>query len=269
MGAVSLDQLLEPIRDGVLVAVPPDYGGVAMAATHALIRRGARNLRLVTLPQSGLQAELLIGTGIVVEIETAAVTLGEAGTGPRFAAALGAGTLRIKDATCPALHAGFQAAEKGVPFMPLRGLIGSDLLKVRPDWKVIDNPFQPGDPIALIPAIRPDVALFHAPMADRQGNVWIGKRRELVTLAHASAETIVTVDRIFEGDLLEDDILAAGTLPALYVSRIALALDGTRPLPSATEPVDLAHIQDYARLARTEAGFAAYLDRFVWTSRAA
>src|SRR5579859_4480607 len=107
MSAVSLDQLLEPIRDGVLVAVPPDYGGVAMAATRALIRRGARNLRLVALPQSGLQAELLIGTGIVVEIETAAVTLGEAGTGPRFAAALGAGTLRIRDATCPALHAGF------------------------------------------------------------------------------------------------------------------------------------------------------------------
>ena len=47
----------------------------------------------------------------------------------------------MKDATCPALHAAFQAAEKGVPFMPLRGLIGTDVLKNRPDWKVIDNPF--------------------------------------------------------------------------------------------------------------------------------
>ncbi len=144
--------------------------------------------------------------------------------------------------------------------MPLRGLIGSDLLKVRPDWRVIDNPFQPGDPIVLLPAIRPDVALFHAPMADRNGNVWIGRRRELVTLAHAAAETLVTVDRIHDGDLLADETLAAGTLPALYVSRIAVAPDGTRPLPSATEPTDLAHIMEYARIARTEAGFAAYLD---------
>jgi glutaconate CoA-transferase, subunit A len=269
MSTVTLDQAIEPIRDGALLAIPPDYSGVAMAATRALIRRGVRGLRLVALPQSGLQADLLIGAGLAVEIETAAVTLGEAGIGPRFAAALGAGTLAIKDATCPALHAGFQAAEKGVPFMPLRGIIGSDLLKVRPDWRVIDNPFQPGDPIVLIPAIRPDVALFHAPMADARGNVWIGRRRELVSLAHAAVETLVTVDRLYDGNMLDDEILAAGTLPALYVSRIALAPGGTWPLQSSTTPADAAHITEYARLARTEAGFAAYLDRFLQAAQAA
>jgi glutaconate CoA-transferase, subunit A len=266
MSITTLDDLVRPIRDGDLLAIPPDYAGVAMAATAALIRRGARGLRLVTLPQSGLQADLLIGTGIAVEIETAAVTLGEAGVGPRFAAALGTGALAIKDATCPALHAGFQAAEKGVPFIPLRGLIGSDLLKVRPDWRVIDNPFQPGDPIVLIPAIRPDVALFHAPMADRAGNVWIGRRRELASLAHASTQTLVTVERLHDGDLLDDEILAAGVLPALYVTRIALAPGGSRPSPA--EPADGAILGEYARQARTETGFAAWLDRFLQTQAA-
>jgi glutaconate CoA-transferase, subunit A len=265
MAIAGLDLLLEPLGDGMLLAIPPDYAGVAMAATSALIRRGAANLRLVALPQSGLQADLLIGAGLAVEIETAAVSLGEAGVGPRFAAAIIAGTVTVKDATCPALHAGFQAAEKGAPFMPLRGLIGSDLLKVRPDWRVIDNPFPPGDPIVLVPAIQPDIALFHAPMADRAGNVWIGRRRELVSLAHASAQTLVTVDRLYDGDLLDDDTLAAGTLPALYVTAIAVAPDGTWPLPSADRPADAAHLADYARLARSEAGFATYLDRFVRT----
>ena len=52
----------------------------------------------------------------------------------------GFGTIRIKDATCPAIHAALQASEKGIPFMPLRGIVGSDLVKYRPDWKVIDNP---------------------------------------------------------------------------------------------------------------------------------
>src|SRR5216683_2567355 len=80
--------------------------------------------------------------------------------------AVTAGSVRVMDATCPAIHAALQAAEKGVPFMPLRGLIGSDLINVRPDWRVINNPFAArGDPIVLLPAIRPDVALFHAPMA--------------------------------------------------------------------------------------------------------
>src|SRR5204863_485851 len=80
-------------------------------------------------------------------LETPAVSLGEFGPAPRFTAAMTAGAIRMKDATCPALHAAFQATEKGIPFMPLRGLIGSDLLPHRPDWKVIDNPFGNNDPI--------------------------------------------------------------------------------------------------------------------------
>src|SRR5579859_7391989 len=145
-GPTELDDALRLIGDGMLVAIPPDYAGVAMAATRALLRRGVRNLSLVCVPQSGLQADMLIGAGAVAEIETAAVTLGEYGLAPRFTAAIRAGAIRIKDATCPAIHAGLQASEKGAPFGAMRGLIGSDLLKVRPDWRVIDNPFGPPDP---------------------------------------------------------------------------------------------------------------------------
>jgi glutaconate CoA-transferase subunit A len=198
----------------------------------------------------------------VAEIETAAVTLGEYGQAPRFTAAIRAGTIRIKDATCPAIHAGLQASEKGAPFGAMRGLIGSDLLKVRPDWRVIDNPFGPGDdPVALIPAIKPDVALFHAPMADAQGNVWVGKRRELVTMAHAAADTLVTVEKLYDGDLLADETLAAGTLPALYVDRIAVVPGGTWPIRFGARTTDAAHMADYAELAATDAGFQTYLAR--------
>ena len=202
--ARSLDEALAPIADGCVLAIPRECTGVAMAATRALIRRGIKRLNLVALPTSSLQADILIGAGCVESIETSAVSLGEFGLAPRFTAAVMAGTIKIKDATCPALHAGFQAAEKGVPFMPLRGLIGSDVLAHRPDWKTIDNPFDNNDPIVLLPAIAPDVALFHAPMADRAGNVWIGRQRELVTMAHAAEKTVVTVEKIHDGNLLED-----------------------------------------------------------------
>src|SRR5437764_2809406 len=151
--ARSLDDALAPIMDGCVLAVPRESTGVAMAATRALVRRGIKRLSLVVLPTSSLQADLLIGAGCVESIETSAVSLGEFGPAPRFTAAVLGGSLRVKDATCPALHAAFQATEKGVPFMPLRGLIGSDVLAHRADWKVIDNPFDQDDPIVLLPAI--------------------------------------------------------------------------------------------------------------------
>jgi glutaconate CoA-transferase subunit A len=268
--ARTIDEALAPIGDGCVLAVPRESSGVAMEATRALIRRGVKRLSLVALPTSSLQADLLIGAGCVESIETSAVSLGEFGLASRFTAAILAGTIKMKDATCPALHAGFQAAEKGVPFMPLRGLIGSDVLKHREDWKVIDNPYDEDDPIVLLPAIQPDVALFHAPMADRAGNVWIGRQRELVTMAHAAQKTIVTVERLHDGNLLEDPTLAAGTLPGFYIESVAVAERGAWPLPLPDHYAwDAEHLAEYARLAATDEGFAKYLEQHVHEKRAA
>src|ERR1700685_686939 len=212
-----LEEAIAPITDGCLLAVPRETSGAAMAATRALIRRGVKRLHLVTLPTSTLQADLLIGAGCVETLETSAVSLGEFGAAPRFTAAILPGAITMRDATCPALHAQFQAAEKGVPFMPLRGLLGSDVLAHRPDWKVMDNPFGNDDPIVLLPARKPDVVLFHAPMADRAGNVYVGMQRELFAMAHAAQKTVVTVEKLYDGDLLRDPVLAAGTLPGFSV----------------------------------------------------
>jgi glutaconate CoA-transferase subunit A len=268
--AQTIDEALAPIRDGIMLAVPREVAGVPMEATRALIRRGVRNLHLVALPTSSLQADLMIGAGSIATLETSAVSLGEFGLAPRFTAAITSAAIRMKDATCPALHAAFQAAEKGVPFMPLRGIIGSDILAHRPDWRVIDNPFGENDPIVLLPALHPDVALIHAPMADRAGNVWIGRQRELVTMAHAATKTVVTVEKIFEGNLLDDPTLAAGTLPGFYVETIAVAENGCWPLGLPDHyAADLAHLAEYARMAATAEGFARYLDQHVHARRAA
>jgi glutaconate CoA-transferase subunit A len=266
----SLDEALAPITDGCLLAVPRESSGAAMAATRALIRRGIKRLHLVTLPTSTLQADLLIGAGCIATLETSAVSLGEFGPAPRFNAAILAGTIGMLDATCPALHAQLQAAEKGVPFMPLRGLIGSDVLAHRTDWKVVDNPFGNNDPIVLLPALKPDVVLFHAPMADRFGNVFIGTQRELVTMAHAARQTVATVEKIYDGDLLRNPLFAAGTLPGFYVEAVAVEPRGAWPLPLPDYyAIDPAHMSEYAQLAATKEGFAEYLQRYVYERRAA
>jgi glutaconate CoA-transferase subunit A len=213
---------------------------------------------------------MMIGAGCIETLETSAVSLGEFGPAPRFNAAIISGAIKMKDATCPALHAGLQAAEKGVPFMPLRGLIGSDVLKFRDDWKVIDSPFGNDDPIVLLPAIKPDVALFHAPMGDRFGNVWIGRQRELATMAHAAERTIATVEKFHDGNLLEDPALAAGTLPGFYIESVVVAERGAWPLGLPDHyAADAGHLADYARMAATAEGFAEYLARYVYERRAA
>ena len=265
---LTVEELAAQIPDGASVAVPADYSGCAMAAVRALIGRGVANLELITVPQAGFQADMLIGAGCVAVVETSGVTLGEYGQAPRFREAVSTGRVTIRDSTCPAIHAGLQASEKGVPFIPLRGILGSDLQAHRDDWRVIDNPFAEHDEVLLLPAIQPDVALFHAAVADRDGNVWIGVRRELMTMAHAARRTLVTVEEIAEEDLLADDRTAAGTIPALYVTAIAEAREGAWPVGlRGCYPADGEHLRLYAELARTEEGFARYLDEYVLRPR--
>ena len=262
-GGLSKDPaaLVDGIPDGAVLALPQDAVGVSMVATRALVRRGVRDLHIVCVPIGGMQTDLLIGAGCVATVETSAVTLGEFGTGPRFAAALAANRIRVLDATCPAIHAALQAGQKGLPFMPLRGLLGTDLLRHRSDWKVIDNPFEPADAIVALPAIRPDFTLLHAPLADRNGNVWIGRQRDLLTLAQASRATLVTVEQISGADLMADPKMAPGVIPALYVTAIAEAPGGARPLRFLDAyPMDEAAVGAYAAAARTDAGFARWLD---------
>ena len=260
----NLDDAVALIKPDMAVAIPPEYCGVAIAATHALIRQGTGGLHLVAVPQAGLQADLLIGAGLVAAMEAAAVTLGEAGPAPCFSRAVTSGAIRMVDATCPAIHAGLQASEKGIPFMPLRGILETDVLANRQDWQVADNPFGDDDPLVLIPAIRPDVALFHCEMADAAGNVWIGRRRELAVMAHAAATTIVTVEEVHDGDLFDDDTIAAGALSSLFVDAVVHVPGGARPLamPGYYDRDDDA-VSDYASAARSPEGFAAYLDEHV------
>ena len=258
------------IPDGTRVAVPKDSAGVSMAVTRELIRRGVRGLHLVCVPTGGIQADLLIGAGCVGTLETSAITLGEFGSGPRFLQAMRAGSIRMLDATCPAVYAALQAGQKGLPFIPLRGLIGTDVLRARTDWKVIDNPFGQDDPIVLLPAIRPDVALFHAAAADRNGNVFIGREREVLIMSQAARETLVTVEEVVDADLLAQDATAAATLPAIYVSAVAVAPRGALPLAFLDRYAqDDLVLAEYTKQARTEEGFRRFLDHWLGAEQAA
>jgi len=249
------------IPDGALLALPPDYSIPAMEVVRCLIRKKSKGLRLLGVPILGMGADLLIGAGCVAEVETSAVSLGEAGPAPRFTEAVEKNLVRVRDATCPAIHAALQASEKGVSFMPVRGIGGSDLVKARKDWVVQGE-------VVLVPAIEPDIALFHARWGDDAGNVWVGRRRELATAAHASKNCFVTFEEKLAGDMLEDELLAPGVISSIYVTAVAHAPRGAWPLGVAgVYGVDDAHLSQYAKAAKTREGFARYLDEWLLTPR--
>ncbi|MFT4794767.1 MAG: glutaconate CoA-transferase subunit A [Paracoccaceae bacterium] len=262
------------IPSGACLAVPKgESADVPMAMAVELARRGVRDLHLVTLPAcawpaSGMMVDILVGAGCVASIETSGVSMSELGAAPRFTAAVKAGTIKVIDATCPAIYATMQAGAKGQPFTTLRGLIGSDLMARRDDWTEIDNPFAPGDRVAALRALNPDVTMFHAPLADRHGNLWIGRNRDLMTLAHASDMVLVTVGQVVDEDFLADETCAAGTIPAFYVTALAEAPGACAPM-RADESVDMDVVRAYMAAARTAEGFAGWLSGAAGAARVA
>ena len=265
---MTVKEIVDQIEDGFLLGIPADYSGVPMAFTKELINKGIKNLRLYCLPLTTIQGDMLIGSGCVSEIETAAVTLGEFGLAPRFSDAVENGKILIKDSTCPALHAQLQATEKSVPFMPLRGVISSDVQKNRKDWQIISSPMKfsgiENEPILLLPAVQLDVLVFHASCSDKNGNIQIGRRRELATLAHASKKVFVTVEKILDTDFFEDELSASTCLPALYIDGISIVKNGAWPckLPGVYE-ADNEEIKKYSIAAKTKSTFDQYMKSFL------
>jgi glutaconate CoA-transferase subunit A len=213
---------------------------------------------------------MLIGAGCVASIQAGAVLLYEYGAAGRFHEAQRNGSIRVKEATCPAIQAGLTASEKGLPFMPLRGILGSDVLKHRADeWKVIDNPYPPHDPIVIVPAIKPDFALFHAPLADRQGNLWVGRRGSFKLMAHAAKNTIATFERYYDGNLFDDSDKVPGVISSDYITALSHQEKGAWPLHFGQQyGEDTAHMAIYAQAAKTREGFADYLEKYVMTEKA-
>ncbi len=156
----------------------------------------------------------------------------------------------------------------GVPYVPVIGLVGTDLLKRRDDMVLAPDPFGEGKVTVVAKAMRPDVAVFHVHKADRQGNVSFGYAVEALILAEASAHVIITAEEIVD-EIREKD--AVGTfIPSLLVDHVVHAPMGARPggLQGLYAP-DAAAMQEYVRASQDDAAFAAYLEKHVYEERCA
>lgn len=222
---MDLAEAARLVPDGAVVGIsqPGPLGLI-----QELIRQGRRGLHLVTVPTGGRAAELLIAAGCVSVIETSAVDLGEEGQAPAFGRAVVEGSIKVLDWTCPALLMALQAGAAGVSFTPVPGLLDSDLLKVRSDFREIDDPYRPGARTVLVPALAPDFALVRVRRADPAGNAVIGIGRDDRLLIRSAGVVIAEAEQIEPGpikNLAADEQL----IPAAYLDAIVL-----EPAPAVT-----------------------------------
>jgi glutaconate CoA-transferase subunit A len=170
---ISLAEAAALVRSGDTLAL----GGMTLyrrpvAFVRELLKTEARDLTLLCFTAS-YESDLLVGAGRVSTIRSCYFGLEAFGLAPMFTALATRGDVRVVEESEGSLAFGIRATLAGVGFMPGPGWIGTDMLKVRPDVKVIDDPYT-GRPVAAFPAVTCDVAVIHTPLADRYGNARLG-----------------------------------------------------------------------------------------------
>jgi glutaconate CoA-transferase subunit A len=152
-----------------------------------------------------------------------------------------------------------QAGSVGAPYIPVLGLVGTDLLKQRDDMKILPDPFNPEVKTVVAKAYRPDFAIFHAQKADRRGNVSSGWNNDDTLLAEAARHVIVTVEEVVEH--LEENDAKGSFLPGILVNTVVHAPFGAHPAgcPDYYQ-VDAEHMKHYAECSTSDEAFQAYLE---------
>ena len=204
------------------------------------------------------ESALLTGAGCATRID-----VGFLGYGSYIGQAVCDGRLKVYDWTNGGLALRILAGARGVPFLPTRDLLGSDNLAVSAA-KVIEDPYT-GLPIALVPALNPDVAFLHAHQADRFGDCRIfGTNLFALEAAMASKRVIVSAEEIVDPDEFRKDPMRT-TIPYFLVDAVVHAPFGAYPgaMPARYE-IDLPHV-DRLNAIRTEEQMQAYLEECVYS----
>ncbi|MBA3523636.1 MAG: CoA transferase subunit A [Geodermatophilaceae bacterium] len=261
---VDLPTAAARVGDGALVALG---GGLCarlpMALVRELLRQGRRDLHLIGSAHS-IDVDLLIAGGTVRRCEESYVGFEQdLGLAPAYRRAAEAGTVEVAESCCVTVLAQLRATEMGLPFLPVRGIKGSDMRRLHPEYAEVTCPFT-GEVLVAVPALRPDVALIHAPLGDRYGNLHLDQPYVLdERFAPASAQVVATVERISS----TAEVVAAGvTIAAHYVSAVAEVPYGAHPTSCYPDyAYDRAHLAEYVQAAQAGGeDLESYLKAYVY-----
>lgn len=264
----SLAEAVGLVRDGDMVAL----AGMAtqsapMAVVRELIRQGRRQLGLVCLV-GGIGVDWLAAAGVIDRVVCCAVSMEQFGTCRQFARAAESGRVRVQELSEWALLARLAAAAQALPYLPIRGLVGTDLIAADPDnLRVLDDPFG-GAPVVACRRLVPDVAVLHAHRADRVGNVQCepGARwADASVMPKAARRVLVTVEEIVDSAVLRRHPDRT-VLPGFLVDAVVEVPHGAHPtsLPDRYDYDTRLH-REWVAAARDNTSSGAFLDRYLHT----
>ena len=235
---------------------------IPFAAGHEIIRQAKTRLTLIG-PISDMLFDQLIGAGCVGNIRAAWIGNVITGSGYNFRRAVETGQITIEDHSVLTLTMALSAGAMGVPFMPARTALGSDLYRTNAGLKTTVCPFS-GKTLTAVAAINPDTAIIHVQRSDEFGNahVWgnLGVTREACL---ASRHIIITAEQIVSPDVINSDPNRVVT-PGFLVSAVVHQPWGGHPSPvPGFYNRDHQAFIDYRTDSRTTDGFARWLRRWV------
>lgn len=264
---ISIQEAVAQIPDGTKLAVSGNMEMSPMALIREIVRAQRRQLYLVCVGAAAVNADLLIGAGAVSTVEFSQISMGEYGFGLNFRRKFEQGAIVGLEHACSTLTAAIGAGASGIPFTPVRGLIGTDYMTIRPDFHVIPNPYHAEESIAIVPAIRPDVAILHGYKADTLGNIIAHPAQNNRLLAQASGKTFATVEEIVSPDALRSEASQLGAyIPALFLSGVIHAPGGASPTACpGFYDVDDEVISTYMEASASDAAFDLYVKSLINT----
>jgi glutaconate CoA-transferase subunit A len=252
------------------VATIPSGAHVALSG-FAIARCTMAFAREVIVSQcvGAMDADLLVGAGAVQRIVYGGGSLDRFGRLACVNRGIEDGSLCAEEYSSLSIAFRYLAGSVGLPFIPIRSLRGSSLMKQIQernggDVATVTDPFT-GESWPVLKPLTPDVAVVQVQTADDTGNAWImGPRWDNTEQVKASKRTIVITERLVSGDVIRQNPEAT-VVPGMFVSHVV-------ELPLSAHPTsvyraydyDSEHIERYVQAASTREGFQAYLHQYVY-----
>jgi glutaconate CoA-transferase subunit A len=238
---------------------------IPFAAGHEIMRQRRRDLALIG-PISDILFDQMIGAGCVRKVQAAWVGNVSEGLAHNYRRAVEQDiphALTVEEHSNFSIALSLLAAGLGTPYLPTRTLLGSDIPRQNPTFRQGTDPWS-GEPLLLVPAIRPDVTILHAQRADAAGNAHIWGSLGICEEAAMAAEGIILVaEEIVDHDTILSDPNRVLT-PAVKVLAVVHEPGGAHPAPvQGYYNRDHASFREYHTQTRSVEGFEQWLAKWV------
>ena len=223
---VELNKMISLINDGDVIA----FGGnvlhrspIGFAA--AIAKSGKKDLVIVKTAMA-MEIDILSAYKSVKKVLAGFVSYeGEFGLCNYYRKAVQDGEIQVEEHACYSVITGLRAASYGIPFMPIKGLIGSDLISGN-DFKMVKDPYSEEELVA-IKAIKPDWGVIHVQKADKNGNCEVlGPMYEDDVICRAAKNTIITCEELVDDDYFKNK---KADISEVFVSHVIELKGGSAP----------------------------------------